>query len=224
MSATAALLVLLVVAYGVGVMAGREPLRTVDAATLHYMLDHRDTTVSSIVVVITAMFGPVWVATMTITAAGMVYVADRTLVRPVILLATVAAAGASCELLKLLVHRTRPPTIDQITTVETVNSYPSGHVTGTAALLLVLAVLLTRTPVTRSIAFAGALVITAAVAATRVYMAAHWLTDVSAAVALAGAAVLTVPMAVRGALVRFPSAASGIARPRHPAPARPEIR
>lgn len=220
----AAVLVLLVVSYGVGLMAGYEPLRAFDESTLQFMLSHRNPTLSGIVVVITALFGPVWVAAMTITVAGMMFVADRTVVRPLIVLATVGAAGVACELLKMVVHRTRPPAIDQITTVETVNSYPSGHVTGTAALLLVVAVLTTSTMMTRTLAVTAALLVTGIVAATRLYMAVHWLTDVTAAMALAAAAVLTAPLAVRAIAARFPTAAADTARHRHRVPAPHESR
>lgn len=220
----ATVLLLLVLAYGVGVMTRHQPLEALDESTLQFVLDHRDPTRSGIVVLVTALFGPLWVAVMTMTAAGVAFVADRTVVRALTIVATVSAAGGICEILKVVVHRARPPAIDQITTVETVNSYPSGHVTGIAAPLLVLAVIITHTTLTRSIAIISALALTAVVAATRLYMAAHWLTDVSAAVALAGAAALTVPVAVRGVVLRFPIAATGTARHRHPAQGRHESR
>ncbi|WHU47512.1 hypothetical protein QNM97_00410 [Gordonia sp. L191] len=69
----------------------------------------------------------------------------------------------------------------------------SAHVRMVVALGLMAA---TATGGARNAAFAAATLVTAAVAASRRYLGAYWLTDVLASVAIALASVLVVPMVV----------------------------
>ncbi|MCH5644754.1 MULTISPECIES: phosphatase PAP2 family protein [unclassified Gordonia (in: high G+C Gram-positive bacteria)] len=230
--ATAAALLAVIALFGLALGTGHNPLGQIDESALRTMVAHRHAALDSVVVTTTALFGPVWIAAMTFATAGVAYVVDRSVQRPLIVLCTVGAAGAVCELLKLAVARARPPAVLQISTVETTGSYPSGHVAGTAALLLVIAVLTTRSRRARALTITAALVVTALVAATRLYMAVHWLTDVGAAVALGAAAVLVVPPLVRAgvadtterARVTPPRTEADAVRHRHRASAPHEIR
>lgn len=64
---------------------------------------------------------------------------------------------------------------------------PSGHVTGTAALFGMTALIVTvgRSRSVRAVAAAGAVGVVGIVAATRLYLGVHWLTDVVAGALLA---------------------------------------
>ena len=98
-----------------------------------------------------------------------------------LVLALAGGVGLS-EGLKGLFERVRPPSVYQA--VETVNaSFPSGHALLSTVFYLTVGVLLARTLPRRrlkSFVLATAVLIALLVGATRVYLAAHWATDVLA--------------------------------------------
>jgi len=82
--------------------------------------------------------------------------------------------------LKLSFHRTRPALWPAIAT-ESTYSFPSGHTTMATVFygsLAALVFLLTRKHRWRVLAVAGAAFMVTLIAGTRVYLGAHWLTDV----------------------------------------------
>ncbi|MCX6468280.1 MAG: phosphatase PAP2 family protein [Corynebacteriales bacterium] len=194
-NAMAVLLVTVVCVAGLGIAAHHNPFGFADTGVLNWMLAHRTGGVTAAATVMTDMFSPIWVGIWTVIAAAVFLLRDRAAARAIALLATVAVAGLVCEMVKLLVNRLRPPPIDQVATPEVAMSFPSGHVTGTAALVFGVAVLATvgSPRVRRIAAITAALVVAVLAAGTRLYLGAHWLTDVTAAIALAGAAALIVP-------------------------------
>ena len=135
--------------------------------------------------------------------------------RRFVALATFVVAWAASEALltwlKLFFHRGRPP--DPL--VDTVGfSFPSGHATAGAALAVVLVlVLLPPGPRRRSWEF-GALAFSFVMALSRVYLAAHWFSDVvtgvllGAGIALGAAALVTEitnVLSARGTIPRPPT-------------------
>ncbi|GAA1456982.1 phosphatase PAP2 family protein [Williamsia maris] len=191
-------LVAAVVLLGVAIALRFNPLGSVDHHVLNWMLDHRSTGVTSVATTVTDLFAPLWTGMWTVLAAAILVVLDRTLIRAITLLGTVALAGAVCELIKLAVDRLRPPKFDQVASPELAMSFPSGHVTGAAALLIGLAVIATTTARSRTRWWAVAMAVVAAsvVAFTRLYLGAHWFSDVAAATVLATAAVIAAPLLV----------------------------
>ncbi|WP_176522947.1 phosphatase PAP2 family protein [Blastococcus aggregatus] len=106
---------------------------------------------------------------------------------------TVALVGSAVVVfgMKLLVARPRPPVSLMAGPVEQSFSFPSGHTTTATAVLIVGAALIARAahrPAVRIAAWSAAVAGVAGVAASRVYLGYHWLTDVIAATLL-GAAV-----------------------------------
>ena len=83
------------------------------------------------------------------------------------------------------VHRHRPPAADWLVAAGGW-SYPSGHTLQATAAYGVLLVLLSpgRTGRTRTLLAGGAALVVALVAASRVYLGVHWLTDVLGSVSL----------------------------------------
>jgi membrane-associated phospholipid phosphatase len=100
---------------------------------------------------------------------------------------SLAGAGAWCLLTKVLVGRPRPPAGDWLGAFDGW-SYPSQHAAQALAAwgMLALMVMAGRSLRTRTLLMTGAALIAFVVGLTRLYLAAHWMTDVLAGWALAG--------------------------------------
>src|SRR5262245_31659157 len=98
-----------------------------------------------------------------------------------------AGAWAGSLLIKGLTGRPRPPAADRLTVVHSW-SYPSEHAAQALATWGMLALMLMagRSARTRVLLAAGAALIAFVVGLTRLYLAAHWMTDVLGGWALAG--------------------------------------
>jgi len=102
------------------------------------------------------------------------------------------------DVVKPLVGRPRPP-VEHLQAVGGY-SFPSGHATQASAFWfsLVLAIRARATPVTVGLAGAGAALIVAAVALSRVYLGVHYPSDVVAGVLLGTGWAMYVARTVRG--------------------------
>ena len=100
--------------------------------------------------------------------------------RPAVLLtAALAGAIALYDMAKPLVGRPRPPIADRVAITVSGWSFPSGHATQAVAVWGMLAVVVgLRVPRLRAGAAVGAGLVVAVVGVTRIYLGAHWLTDV----------------------------------------------
>ncbi|OZG29885.1 hypothetical protein BH683_006895 [Williamsia sp. 1138] len=195
----AMLLIALVVGLGVAIAVGHNPMATVDNSVLHWTVGHRSPAATTVMSGVTNLFGPAWVLTWTLLATVALILRDDTVMRGLTVLSTVAVAGALGTVFKAACHRIRPPLVDQASDYEVGKSFPSGHVTGTAALVCALALALTvaSPAIWRTVAAVLALAISIFAAATRLYLGVHWFSDVVAAIVLAGAVALVMPAVVR---------------------------
>ncbi|MDJ0361949.1 phosphatase PAP2 family protein [Rhodococcus sp. H29-C3] len=175
-----AVLVLAVAVHSNGALTGA------DAPVAQWFLDHRNSTLDHLAIAITTAGGPPETAALGILVAVVLIWRTKRYGPALVLLATVAAASILCSALKLIVGRERPPLSIQLM-LETDPSFPSGHVTGSAALLLMIALIVSaRRPTAVRVLFLGiALAITVVVACTRMYLGVHWLTDVCAGALIA---------------------------------------
>lgn len=182
-----AALLLLVWLLGLMIVAHHNLFAGPDVAVWQWFVDHRSVGTTAVISALTTMFSPVWVGIWTMICAGILVVRDGSVVRAGRLIVTVGLAGALCEIVKIAVSRARPPVAQQVGGAELSLSFPSGHVSGTAALALGLAVTLTSgfSLARRVAAICAALAVALAAATTRLYLGVHWLTDVTAAIALA---------------------------------------
>ncbi len=173
-------------------VAGTAP----DHAVLDWMVHHRSPGLTSWAIAVTQVGSPVGVGILALVVAAVLW---RRLGSPwpaVVVVATLAAAGAISTAVKVLVAAHRPPKSLQLV-LETDRSFPSGHVTGTLALLGALTVVLARHvgPAARATLITLTVVGTAAVALTRVYLGVHWVSDILGGLLLGGAATLIAHLA-----------------------------
>jgi undecaprenyl-diphosphatase len=184
-------LMLAVVVLGVQVCHGGW-LVDVDHSVTAWVVTHRSPAADHIAVAVTSLFGPAETVGVAIVVAAAVWWASRSLLAGLTVILTVGGASIICWVIKLLVARARPPLVLQ-ETLEYDYSFPSGHVTGTAALAGLTAVVigLGRSRVIQVMVSTLAALAVCAVAVSRVYLGVHWFTDVAAG-ALLGALAVTI--------------------------------
>ncbi|MDV7196996.1 phosphatase PAP2 family protein [Rhodococcus kroppenstedtii] len=154
-----------------------------DTAVLTWMVDHRTPWVTDVMTVVTTVGNTVGVAVLTVILAAIVWRrGDRRAA-----LATLAVMLLGWGLMngiKYAVRRTRPPTPERLVDLSTW-SFPSGHAMMSAMVAAVAIVLIGRGLLgrARKRGRAAAAVLTAAtllIGFSRLYLGAHWCTDVLA--------------------------------------------
>lgn len=175
-----------------------------DHAVLGWMVHHRSPSLTWWAIAVTEIGSPVGVGVLTLLVSAVLW---RWLASPwpaVVVVGTVAAAGAVSTATKIIVGAHRPPLNLQLI-AETDPSFPSGHVTGTVALLGALTAVLGHH--CRPAARAALLALTAAgavaVALTRLYLAVHWASDVAGGALLGTLAAITALLAYRYLAYRY---------------------
>ncbi|MFZ2512061.1 MAG: phosphatase PAP2 family protein [Gordonia sp. (in: high G+C Gram-positive bacteria)] len=202
-----ALLAGIVVLGAVAVAAHPAPF-AIDSAMLYDALSARTPAVTSAAEFLSLLFSPVAMLAWIAAAAISLVAVDRNWFRAIQLVAVCGVAAVVTEAIKWLVDRPRPGSSFRVDEAESAMSYPSGHVSGTAALAfgLVFVVGAAWPKWAQAIAALAALAFTTLCAATRVYLGAHWVTDTIAGGLLGLAAALAVPPLVTSTLDRMSSA------------------
>jgi membrane-associated phospholipid phosphatase len=154
-----------------------------DTATTSWFVAHRSAWCDVAALVITDLGSPVATAADGLIWGALLCWRGRSVIPGVAVVGTVAAATLASTLLKTVVGR--PVELQLV--LETDHSFPSGHVTGTAALLGMIAVCVGVGRGRTVRAWLAGLVITAVlvIAVTRLYLGVHWLTEVTAGAILA---------------------------------------
>lgn len=175
-----------------------------DSALAHFGADHATAWTTRVLQGVSFCFGGT-VGVIVLAVAVLVVEMRRRPSRAVPLFLVVALGGQAvlCNLVKWLVDRARPdilPLSDPLG-----SSFPSGHTTAAAASMAAFALLLGRGHGRRTKAvLAGAAAgIAVAVAASRVFLGVHWLTDVLAGLALGWGWFALCSIAFGGRLLRF---------------------
>ncbi len=172
-------------------------LAVLDRPTLAWLVGHRDPVLTAVMTAVSTVGGEVVLSAIAVLAVAAL--AWRRRFDEALLLGLALGAAETLSLvLKHLVGRPRPPAADAVGPVETTLSFPSGHTIGTATFAFALAYLWwrRRPGARRALAGLGAAgVATAVMAASRLYLGDHWLTDVLGSVALAGGVLALVVLA-----------------------------
>jgi undecaprenyl-diphosphatase len=171
-----------------------------DTATTSWVVAHRSTGFDVAALVISDLGSPVATAAAALICAALLSWRARSRVPGIVVIGTVSAAALASTALKAVVDRPRPP-LQWHLVLETDPSFPSGHVTGTAALLGITAVCvgMGRSRTVRAWLAGGVVTGVLIIAAARIYLGVHWLTDVTAGAILA-AVFVTIGAAAFGAL------------------------
>ncbi|WP_235579481.1 MULTISPECIES: phosphatase PAP2 family protein [unclassified Rhodococcus (in: high G+C Gram-positive bacteria)] len=164
------------------------PARWPDQAVLDWMVDHRDPVVTDIVTVITTVGNTGGVALATI-AVAVWFVTRGARPHALALVVTMLLGWGLMNALKYTFRRDRPPLPERLVDISTF-SFPSGHAMMSAMFAAAVVCALARMDLPRKRTRAAAAVVTAAsllIGFSRVYLGAHWLTDVVAGWALGAA-------------------------------------
>ncbi len=149
-------------------------LTAADAPVTRWLVAHRTPTLTTAATALTDLGGPAGVTILVLACAGGMWWRRRRIFAPVLLVGTVAGAAVANTAIKVLVARDRPPALTRLV-AETSFAYPSGHVAGTTALAG--ALLVACRARTRPWHWLAAVTAVVVIAATRLYLGVHWLTD-----------------------------------------------
>jgi membrane-associated phospholipid phosphatase len=194
-SVTVAVLVgtLLTLFTGLGVLAHHVRYGTAfDHAVLNFMVSHRNPLLTTWASAVTNVFSPVGTGAIAIIAGVVLW---RRLESPrpaLVVVFTLAVAGTVSTVTKLLVGAHRPAAAVQLIS-ETDPSFPSGHVTGTVALLGALTVVVGHHTgrVARATLFTITVLAAVAAGLTRLYLGVHWADDILGGLLLGSAAAIS---------------------------------
>jgi undecaprenyl-diphosphatase len=172
-----------------------------DAVTASWFVAHRSAGFDVAASVITDLGSPAATVAAGLVGGALLSWRASSVVPGVVVIGTVAAAALAETGLKAVVGRARSLAELQLPIVVDDHSFPSGHVTGTAVLLGMIAVCVGagRSRTVRAWLAGSVVAGVLVVAVTRLYLGAHWLTDVIGGALLAGVFV-TLGAAVFGAL------------------------
>ncbi len=154
-----------------------------DATSTKWLQSHGTSEFDWAAWVITRLSSPVATAVAGVTCAALLSWRARSVVHGVVVIGTVTGAIVVETILKAMVAR--PPTPQELRSLSDYlypdgQSFPSGHVTAAAALLGIIAVCAGQGRSRTTRALLAGLVVAAvlSVAVIRIYIGAHWLSDV----------------------------------------------
>lgn len=186
-------------------------LSALDPSAHAWAISLRTPWLTAVLAIITTAAAPFWLTLIVIVVTLAWGFLGRQWWRPLLLALAMLTVVAVSTSLKHAVQRHRPPSAEMLLGPLGSPSFPSGHALAAAVFFAALAYLLLSRTSTRARAFwliAGAIIGTALVAFSRLYLGYHWLSDLAASGFLA--------VAIMGLVViadRFrPAAADGLTR------------
>jgi undecaprenyl-diphosphatase len=209
---TGLLLTLAVFAIGVAIVligvvldmvSEREGFARLDDAAARFGARHATTGTTRLLRAVTTLGSTPFVAAVVIVVGVQQYRQHRRWATPLFLATSVVSTVAIGNLVKLIVGRDRPDIARLIGAAG--SSFPSGHSAAAAATYASLALIYGRgrSRKVRATLAGVAAAIAVAVAATRVLLGVHWLTDVIAGVLLGWSCFAVCSIAFGGRIMRF---------------------
>lgn len=166
----------------------KDAFNDIDEPLVDWLAQHRTPTLTTVMMVITNVFGPVVLPILVAVGAVTWGWRTRAWTDPMLLVGAMVLSTVISMLVKVVIGRARPEESFQLTPgLEESFSFPSGHTTGAATLVLVTAYLAWRGRRRKRVLFAwaaGSVVTVVLVGGSRLYLGYHFLSDV-----LAGACV-----------------------------------
>lgn len=162
-----------------------------DHTVLNTLIAHRTPPLTTLAVAITTLFDPVDTGVLALLSTIFLWLWLRSVRSAILVPITLAAAATVSTVTKYVVGAHRPPAAVRLVS-ETDPSFPSGHVTGTVALLGTVAVVVGyhRGRLVRIALIAITVAVGVLVSSTRLYLGVHWVIDVIGGFALGSTAVL----------------------------------
>jgi undecaprenyl-diphosphatase len=167
-------------------VVARDDLELVDVPVDRFFIHHREAWLTAVMKVVTTLGSARILLPLAVIAGAVWWVRSRSLRPGVILLAAYGGAATLSNAVKLLVDRPRPP-LAQMLGHFTGSAFPSGHAAQSIAVYGVLAALLAGSGASwtgKVMSWSAAFVVAGVVGVSRIYLGAHWLTDVLAGWAL----------------------------------------
>jgi membrane-associated phospholipid phosphatase len=157
-----------------------------DAAVMSWFAAHHSSEFDRVAWAITDLGSPGATAAAGILCGAVLSWQARSIIPATVVIGTVGLATVAETAMKAVVAR--PLTPEELQMTSESHSFPSGHVTGTGALLGIIAVCVGvgRSRTDRAWLTVCVLAGVAAVAVARLYLGVHWLTDVIGGAILAG--------------------------------------
>ncbi|HMC72129.1 MAG TPA: phosphatase PAP2 family protein, partial [Mycobacteriales bacterium] len=176
----------------------RNGLALRDVSNLHVFTDHRTAWLVSLSRVVSEIGAVPVVGAIALVAGLVLWRRGFGRVYALAPIASLAIAGGAVAVTKHVVGRARPPVGLHLVS-ESNASFPSGHATHSAAVLLsvafVVAVVVLRRLIVRVLVVVAAALVTGAIGASRLVLGVHWPSDVLAGWALGLGVALAVTMA-----------------------------
>ena len=175
---------LLAVAYNI--REGGDAIR-IDGAVASHVHPHVGPRRTKIALTLTQIGSPLFIIPATLAAALVSAVVRRSIWTGIVVTATVGVVGVGSTVGKLIITATHPHYGPEIH-VFTAHTFPSGHVSAALSLLGIVAIAFGAKP-RHVLIWLGIAAVTAVVAATRIYLGAHWFSDTLGGVFLGCSAV-----------------------------------